>query len=386
MAKVVVNGIALDYAIAGPDGAPVIAFANSLGGTAAMWDAVTARLAGRYRCLTYDNRGHGRSGTSDRPTSIDDLAADLAAILAAAGLASAHVVGLSLGGMIAQALAAGQPDRVDRLVLVATAPYLPPAEAWRDRAATVRAGGMAAVADAVVARWFTAPFYKAAPQAVAAARQGLLACEPKGYARCAEAIAAMDLRPRLAAIRAPTLVIAGAEDPVVPPAMAEALRAGVPGAELAVLAGAAHLISVERPDALADLIARHVEGGAAGAAFDRGLAIRRAVLGTDYVATAIAAAGAFGAPWQDFITRIAWGEVWGDATLPGKTRSLLTLALTAALNREEEFKLHVRPALANGVTPAELRALLFHVSVYAGVPAANGAFRWLREVLGEELG
>lgn len=122
------------------------------------------------------------------------------------------------------------------------------------------------------------------------------------------------------------------------------------------------------------------------AAFAAGLANRKEVLGAAHVERSLAGAGDFAGPWQDFITRYAWGEIWGDPTLPWKTRSLVTLSLMVALGREEEFKLHVRPALRNGVSPDELRALLKQCAVYAGVPAANGAFRWAREVLGDELG
>jgi alkylhydroperoxidase/carboxymuconolactone decarboxylase family protein YurZ len=115
-----------------------------------------------------------------------------------------------------------------------------------------------------------------------------------------------------------------------------------------------------------------------------GLATRKAVLGEAHVERALANAGAFAGPWQDFITGVAWNDVWNDETLPWKTRSLVVLTITTVLHREDEFKLHVRPALKNGVTIAELRALLIQCSVYAGVPAANAAFRWVREVLGDE--
>jgi 3-oxoadipate enol-lactonase/4-carboxymuconolactone decarboxylase len=122
-----------------------------------------------------------------------------------------------------------------------------------------------------------------------------------------------------------------------------------------------------------------------GAIFEEGLANRKRVLGAEHVERSLAKAGAFATPWQDFITRVAWGEIWGDPTIPWKMRSMLTLAMMAALHREEEFKLHIRPALRNRVTIAELRALLLQTAVYAGVPAANAAFRWAKEVLGEEL-
>jgi 3-oxoadipate enol-lactonase/4-carboxymuconolactone decarboxylase len=121
------------------------------------------------------------------------------------------------------------------------------------------------------------------------------------------------------------------------------------------------------------------------ATLNEGLANRKSVLGVDHVQRSLERAGNFARPWQDFITRTAWGEIWGDPTLPWKTRSMLTLVMMVALHREEEFKLHLRPALKNGVTIEELRAILIQAAVYAGVPAANAAFRWVREVLGDEL-
>src|SRR5919206_363928 len=124
---------------------------------------------------------------------------------------------------------------------------------------------------------------------------------------------------------------------------------------------------------------------ASGVSFEAGLANRKSVLGVEHVERSLKNAGAFAMPWQDFITRTAWGEIWGDPTLPRKTRSLVTLAMMVALHREEEFKLHVRPALRNGVAVEELRSLLLQTAIYAGVPAANAAFRWAREVLGEEI-
>jgi 3-oxoadipate enol-lactonase/4-carboxymuconolactone decarboxylase len=177
--------------------------------------------------------------------------------------------------------------------------------------------------------------------------------------------------------------------------MSEDIRSRIKGAEMIVLPRAAHILNIERADLvnrhllgfLADLDAAGQDGPARapGATFEAGLANRRAVLGAEHVARSLAGAGAFGTPWQEFITRTAWGEVWGDKTIPWKTRSMVTLALMVALGKEEEFKLHVRPALKNGVTLAEFRALLIQCAVYAGVPAGNGAMRWVREVLGDEV-
>jgi 3-oxoadipate enol-lactonase/4-carboxymuconolactone decarboxylase len=386
------NGTEIFYDLSGdwggPEGAPVVVFSNSIGTTIEMWDAQARALSGRYRVLRYDTRGHGRSPVADAAVTIGTLADDLAGLLDAVGVERAHVVGLSLGGMTAQAFAAAYPERVHGLVLMATSAYLP--TGWEERAANVRAHGMAAITDAVMTRWFT-PAFHGAPEA-AALRQRFLANPAEGYAACCLAIGGMDLREAIGSITAPTLIIAGADDPATPPSMSEDMRARIAGAELVVLAKAAHILNIEQAAA----VNRHLGGfldslGAPGGArvggvsFEAGLANRKAVLGVEHVARSLAGAGAFARPWQDFITRVAWGEVWGDDTIPWKTRSMVTLALMVSLGREEEFKLHVRPALKNGVTLPELRALLIQCAVYAGVPAANGAFKWVKEVLGDAL-
>ena len=385
------NDAVLHAEIDGPTHAPVVAFSNSLGTTAAMWDGLVPFLRGRYRVLRYDTRGHGRSETSPRPATVQDLAADLVGLLDALGIGRAHVVGLSLGGMTAQALGVAAPDRALSLTLMATSAFMPSEASWNERAALVRREGTAAIAEATMGRWFTPGFGAREPERAAAIRAQFEAMDREGYALACEAIGRMDLRPDISRITAPTLVLAGREDPATPVAMAEEIAGLIEGAELVVLPRAAHLLATERPDAAAShllaFLDRHRETGAASGAtaFEAGLGNRRAVLGAAHVDRSLAGAGAFAQPWQDFITRTAWGEVWGDPRLPWKTRSLVTLAMMVALHREEEFKLHVRPALGNGVSAGELQALLLQAAIYAGVPAANAAFRWARDVLGDDL-
>src|SRR4051812_37369265 len=291
MPLITANGVELFYELSGPEGAPVVVFSNSLGTTLAMWEAQAAALSSSFRCLRYDTRGHGRSNVVDAPFAVDDLAADLAGLLDALGIAKAHVVGLSLGGMTGQILAAKRPDKVERLVLCATSAYMPPRNLWQERADVVRLKGMDAVADSVIARWFTSA-NQASPGAQAT-RRDLLRIDPVGYARCCEAIGAMDLRGRIGAIRAPTLVVAGAEDPATPVAMAEEICNLIPGAQLAVVPNAAHLIAVEQPDALTRLIADFLGAGeergptpppgGTDTAFQAGLANRKHVLGAEHV-------------------------------------------------------------------------------------------------------
>ena len=384
------NGTALHYELTGPAHGPVVAFSNSVGSTFEMWEAQVRALSGRYRCLTYDTRGHGRSPAVGRDASIEDLADDLAGLFDALGVENAHVVGLSLGGMTAQAFGVRHARRTKSLVLMATAAQLGPPQAWEQRAQAVRTQGMAAIADAVLARWFTPAFAAKHGEVVGSWRERFLAIDPEGYAACCAAIRDMDLREAITTITAPTLIVAGADDPSTPPPLMEDIRARIPDAELVVIPRAAHLLAVERADVvnahLSAFLDRQEGGeGRRGASFEAGYANRKAVLGAEHVERSFAKAGPFATPWHEFITRVAWGDIWGDPTLPWKTRSMLTLTMMIALHREEEFKLHLRPALKNGVTLEELRAMLLQSSIYAGVPAANAAFRWVREVLGDEL-
>ncbi|MBP1182039.1 3-oxoadipate enol-lactonase [Methylobacterium sp. PvR107] len=265
MPQITIGGLSFRYLLEGPEGAPVIAFSNSLGATLEMWDALLPALGGRYRTLRYDTRGHGGTETRDAPTEIATLAQDLAGLLDALGLGRAHLVGLSLGGMIVQALASADPARPLSATLMATAAHMPGAQTWNERAETVRTQGTGAVVEATLGRWFTADFARRAPMTVQAIRDHFLACDPAGYAVCCGAIGRMDLRPSLSAITAPTLVIAGRDDPSTPPAMAQEICGGIPQAELVVLPRAAHLLAVERAEAaggyLRAFLDRNTSGG-----------------------------------------------------------------------------------------------------------------------------
>jgi 3-oxoadipate enol-lactonase len=254
-----VNAVEVHSVVTGrPDG-PAVVLSNSLGSTHVMWAPQMAELEERFMVIRYDTRGHGASPVPAGPYSIDDLADDLVALLDGLGVERAHLVGLSLGGMTAMRVAARNPERVDRLVLLCTGAQLPPAEAWLERAATVREYGSGAVAEAVVARWFTSELREAQPDARHDAEQMVAATPAEGYAGCCEAVAAMDLREDLSSISAPTLAIAGADDPATPPAKLEEIVAAIPGARLLVVDQAAHLANAEQPGIITPALIEHLE-------------------------------------------------------------------------------------------------------------------------------
>lgn len=237
---------------------PVVVLSNSLGSTHRMWDAQIGALERQFRVLRYDTRGHGASPVPDGPYRIDDLTDDLVALLDRFGVDRAHVAGLSLGGVTALHLAARNPERVNRIVVLCTAAQFPPASAWAQRAATVRAQGAAAVAASVVARWFTPEYLQANPE-IAVAHETMVAATPaEGYAACCEALATVDLRTALPSVRAPTLAIAGADDPATPPARLEEIVAGVGDSQLLVVDHAAHLANAERPAEVTPAIIDHL--------------------------------------------------------------------------------------------------------------------------------
>jgi 3-oxoadipate enol-lactonase/4-carboxymuconolactone decarboxylase len=292
--------------------------------------------------------------------------------------------------MTGQAFALRHPERLDRLALVATSAEMDKA-VWRERIGIVEREGYGSFIDVtMVPRWFTPAFAAAHPEVVAGFRARMLANDTAGYAAAANVIATLDLPGRIAAIAAPTIIIVGADDPATPVAMSERIRSLVPHAEMVVIPDAAHIVAVEQPGLVNFYLGAFLARGdrrdapaTGGVGFDAGLQNRTGWLGQDYVSRARARAGDFGTPWQDLVTRVAWGEVWGDPRLPWQTRSMLTLAMMTALHREEEFKLHFRAARRNGIPDEDLRAVLMQAGIYAGVPAANAAFRWAREVMEE---
>jgi 3-oxoadipate enol-lactonase len=233
--------------LTGPAGAPVVVLGDSLGTTAAVWDRQVPELSADFRLLRFELPGHGGAAAWPGPYSIGLLAAGVLALLDDLGVDQAGYAGISLGGMIGMWLASHAPDRISALALVCTSAHLPPAAGWHDRAALVRAKGMNSISAQVIGRWFTPSFAEREPAIVSSVRAMLEQTDPEGYASCCEAIAEMDQLDDLRAIKAPTLVIAGAQDPATPPEHGAAIAERIPGARLHVLPHAAHLAAVSSP-------------------------------------------------------------------------------------------------------------------------------------------
>jgi 3-oxoadipate enol-lactonase len=251
-----VDGVQLYYEMVG--NGRTIAFAHSLGMDHTLWDAQQRHFRDGYRVLTFDARGHGASDKPPGPYSVERFGEDFYGVLRAAGVERAVIVGLSMGGMAAQALAAAHPDVVEALVLADTTCWYgeTAAQDWEPRAVAAEEKGLASLLDFQLTRWFSDRTHAERPDLIEHARRVFLANDVAAYAASCRALGAMDLRGEVDGIRCPTLILVGEEDYATPPAMAEELHRRIAGSELVVLPGVRHLSAVEAPTVVNDHIGR----------------------------------------------------------------------------------------------------------------------------------
>jgi 3-oxoadipate enol-lactonase / 4-carboxymuconolactone decarboxylase len=380
MPFVTVAGTRHYYRITGRSGAPVVMLAHSLGLDHGMWDPQAADLDARFQVLRYDLRGHGASDAPGGEYSIEQLGRDALGIADTLGVGRLAFVGLSIGGMIGQWIAANAADRVTHLVLANTTARMADPSVMAARRQTVLAEGMAAVTEAALRRFFSPGMIAAVHPAVQWARHTLLSTDPIGYAGCCAAVRDLNQGSLLGAIRTPTLVISGDRDESMPwEGHGQVLSTHIAGAQVVRLP-AAHVSNLERPRSFSAALLEFLVPPATGSAED-GMPVRRAMLGDAHVDRSIAAATDFTRDFQDLITRFAWGTIWARPGLDYRSRRMLVIAATAALGRWEEFRLHVRAGLARELEPCDLKEVLMQVAVYAGVPAANTGFHIAAEEL-----
>jgi 3-oxoadipate enol-lactonase len=254
-----VDDVRLHVQADGDPARPCVVLSNSLGTDLAMWDPQAAALARDYHVLRYDTRGHGRSGRGTAPVTLERLGLDVTGLLDALGVARAHFCGISMGGMTGLWLGSHRPERIARLVLANTAARIGTASGWTARAGQVRRDGMDGVADGAAARWFTPGFIGRERALVDGLVATLRAQDPDGYAACCDALAGADLGPDVAAVRAPTLVVAGTDDPVTTVADGERLAAAIAAARLAVVP-ASHISNLEAAPAFTAHLLRFLAG------------------------------------------------------------------------------------------------------------------------------
>ena len=257
--KIQANGIAINYRLDGPEGAPVVMLSNSLLSNYTMWNGQMDALTAKYRVLRYDQRSHG--GTETTPGSytpgsytIELLADDAAALIDALGVDQVHFVGLSMGGFTGQMLTVRHPDKVASLALCDTACIMPPESLWNERIEIAESEGIGALVEGTLERWFTPSFHETGKEQLELVRAMILGTGPEGYIGCCKAIRDMDLCRMLSRIAVPTVIIVGEDDPACPVSSAKVLHDGIGGSELIVLSAAAHLPNIEKPSAFNDAL------------------------------------------------------------------------------------------------------------------------------------
>ncbi|MGW1213965.1 bifunctional 3-oxoadipate enol-lactonase/4-carboxymuconolactone decarboxylase PcaDC [Streptomyces sp. NPDC002499] len=421
----------LQYRFDGPEEALVLILGPSLGTTWHMWDRQIPELVKQWRVFRYDLPGHG--GAPAYPAgSVSELAARLLVTLDGLGVQRFGYAGCAFAGAVGMELALRHPERVASLGLLAASPRFGTADEFRQRGVIVRTNGLDPIARTSPDRWFTSGFAAAQPAITDWAVQMVRTTDPGCYIAACEALAAFDVRSELSRIGVPTLVLVGSDDQVTGPAEARTLVAGIPDARLAVVPGASHLVPVEQPAAVTDLLVRHFSTAWQPAfdsstgqmaippvpvkpvlsappvqatpiaeiapvvvppqaypmgrpdPYDAGIKVRREVLGDAHVDRALAQADEFSGDFQEFITRYAWGEIWDRPGLDRRSRSCVTLTALVAGGHLDELAFHTRAALRNGLTPVEIKEVLLQAAVYCGVPAANSAFKVAQQVIREE--
>ena len=377
---------------------PLIVLGPSLGtSVTALWEDVVPLLTPVADVLGWDLPGHGTSPALDGPLeglTIEQFASDVAQLAARAQEARGAAgqpywfAGVSVGGAVSLQVLLDAPDAAAGAVLLCTGAKISTPEAWHERADLVEKAGTPTQVSGSASRWFATGFLEQQPAVGTRLLASLQTADRFGYAAVCRALATFDVRERLGDVTAPVLAIAGAEDTATRLDLLAALAAGVPNGRLHVLPGVAHLAPAEAPVDVAELIVEHVQGNSPGAGprqqrLAGAIPTRRAVLGDEHVSRAQSRTSEFSADFQDLITRYAWGEIWGRPGLDRRSRSIAVLTALIAGGHWEEFPMHVRAAVRNGLTRAEIREVLLQSAIYCSVPSANRAFAIAQDVLKE---
>jgi 3-oxoadipate enol-lactonase / 4-carboxymuconolactone decarboxylase len=381
MPFVTVNQIRVFYRLEGKQGLPLLVLSHSIGTDHGMWEPQMEGLLSRFRVLRYDTRGHGASDAPPGEYSVEQLGRDVLGLVEALRLPKFAFCGLSLGGTVGQWIAVHAPESLTGLVLANTSPRLGTTEGWNSRIAAVRQGGMAAIVEMAMQRFFSPETIAQSSPYFESIRSVLLGINADGYIGCCAALRDFDFNDNLPKIKTLTLVVVGERDVSTPwSGNGEILAQRISDARVVRLA-AAHLSNLEAPRSFTTAVCEFLQpqNNSTNGIFQAGLEVRRKVLGDAHVDSAIANTTEFTKEFQDLITRYAWGTIWTRPGLDHRTRRLLVLAMTAALGRWEEFRLHVRAGLQNGLEIGDIKEILLQSAVYAGVPVANTGFQIAQE-------
>lgn len=385
MAFLTIHGRSVAYRLLGAEANPLVVLAHPLGMSQAVWDDVLPLLLPRYRVLTWDLPGHGASQAwGERVITPTDLANEALTLVDHASVRRFHFAGTSIGGVVGQQLVAEHGERLLSATLTNTGAVIGNAELWSTRAGRIRQEGLAAMAREIVPRWFAPARIEAEPDLEAGWCTQMGRGDDESYARLCEMLGRDTFTGKLSRKGVKVQLLGGSEDLSTPSATMEALAAELDGAPLEIFDGVGHVPSVEVPARFAKKLLVVMgndfgDVGENGVSYTNGLETRKQVLGEAHVARSTENANSLDAPFQQMITRLAWGELWSNDDLTRRERSMITTGILAALGREE-LELHLKTAKRIGLSEAEMRQVLMHVAIYGGVPAANHAFALAKEL------
>ncbi|MCU7549779.1 3-oxoadipate enol-lactonase [Chitinophagaceae bacterium LB-8] len=378
-----INGKAIHYKYLKGNGERTFLFVNSLGTDFRIWDRVVELIRSEGSVLCFDKPGHGLSEEVDGPIRISDYVQLIISLLDMLQIEKCVYVGLSIGGLIGQHMALKHSERIEHLILSNSAPKADAAEYWKTRINAIRQGGMASLSDKILERWLSEDFRNNQKIETAGLKRMLESCSTLGYIHACEAIRDEDLSNEIHAIAIPTLCIAGSEDNATPQERVEATAAKIPNAKMVVINGVGHLPCVETPQEFVQILLDFL-ASSNGSLNERGMKTRRAVLGNAHVDRAEAHKTSFDQDFQEYITNNAWGAVWARPGLTKRERSLLTIALLTAMRYEDELAMHIRATQNTGASEEDVKEVLLHTAVYAGVPATNGAIKIAKEIFNQK--
>lgn len=376
---------------------PLLVLGPALGTSATtLWSRCAEHLADSFDLLAWDLPGHGHSRSAADSFTMAELAAGVLRVvddvLAERGETGGrfYYAGNSVGGAAGLQLLLDQPRRVASAAVLCTGARIGDEAMWRERIEKVGASGTPVMLTSSAERWFTLGFLDRSPTVGSALLHALQETEADGYVQVCAALAAFDVRDRLAEIGVPVLAVAGRDDVTTPPDLLRAIADGVQDGRFVQLDDVAHLAPAEAPEEVALLLRQHFLGDQPREDRDdrtvrqvreAGMQVRREVLGDAHVDRATAGAGDLTREFQEFITEYAWGGIWTRPGLDRRSRSLITLTALIARGHHEELALHLRAARTNGVGLEEIKELILQTAVYCGVPAANTALRIAEETL-----
>lgn len=385
MQWITLNNLPIHYAYQDQQQPRTFVFVNSLGTDFRIWDKVVDELQTYGNILRFDKPGHGLSGLPDRDFQIKDYAELTLALMDALHIERAVYIGLSIGGIIGQYLGVHHPERFEKLILSNTAPKIGTDETWNARIAKVQQEGIVSIADMVMKVWFSEAFHQERAAELYGCRSMLIHSPQEGYLMACKAIRDNDLTQDIPNLELPCLCIGGGADGSTPPALVESMAQAIPDADFVLIPEAGHIPCVESPQRMATVILDFVIYSETKSLHEKGMLIRRAVLGDAHVDRAEANKTAFDRDFQEYITTNAWGTIWSRPGLSKRERSMLTIAVLATLGHEEELAMHLRATVNTGASIEDIKETLLHIAVYAGVPVSNTAIRIAKTVFGDKI-